>query len=71
MFDFVDSLGLCCENLNPNKEIITFVIVCKKLTYVFGAKQQNKWKTSVNEFLTKEDYETLCKLYENVYAHLP
>jgi hypothetical protein len=71
MFEFVDNLRLCCENLNPSKEIITFIMVCKELTYVFGAKQQNEWKASVNEFLTEENYETLCKLYENVYAHLP
>lgn len=46
-------------------------MVCKELTYVSSAKQQNEWKTIVNEFLTEEDYETFCKLYENVYAHLP
>jgi hypothetical protein len=61
MFDFVDSLRLCCENLNPNKEIIKSVMVCKELTYVFSARQQNKWKANVNEFWTEEDYETLCK----------
>lgn len=71
MFDFAISLGLCCENLNPNKEIITFVMVCKKLTYVFGVRQQNEWKANFNEYLTEEDYETLCKLYENVYAIFP
>ncbi len=46
-------------------------MVCKKLTYVFGVRQQNEWKANFNEYLTEEDYETLCKLYENVYAHLP
>jgi hypothetical protein len=45
-------------------------MVCKELTYVFGARQQNEWKANTNEFLTENDYETLCKLYEIVYAHL-
>jgi hypothetical protein len=37
----------------------------------FGVRQQNGWKANVSELLTKKDYETLCNLYEDVYAHPP
>jgi hypothetical protein len=48
-----------------------FVVAPKEFTSIFGARQQNKWKASISEFLTKKECEILCKLYEDVYTHLP
>jgi len=63
-------LGLYPEGLNSYK-ITMSVVALKGLIFVFGTRQQNGWKVSVSEFLTEEDYETFCKLYEDVYAHPP
>jgi hypothetical protein len=36
---------------------------------MFGAKQTNGWKVSINEFVIAEDCKALLKLYEDFYAH--
>jgi hypothetical protein len=69
--NFANKLRLCCEGLNPCKEIIMSIVALEELTFVFGARQQNGWKANVNEVLIEKDCETLCKLYEDVYAHPP
>jgi hypothetical protein len=42
-----------------------------EITFVFSARQPNGWKVSISEFVIVEDYETLFKFYEDVYAHPP
>jgi len=69
--NFANRLGLCCEGLNPRKEIIAFVVAPEEFTSIFGARQQNEWKPSISEFLIEKDCETFCKLYEDVYAQPP
>jgi hypothetical protein len=64
-------LGLYREGLNSYKKITMSLVALEGLTFVFGTSQQNGWKVSVSEFLTEGDYETFCKLYEDVYAHPP
>jgi len=69
--DFVENLGLGSKGLNGHKEIIVFLVSNNEITSVFGARQPDGWKVSINEFVTTKDYETLFKLYEDVYTHPP
>jgi hypothetical protein len=38
VFDFANRLGLRCEGLNPYKEITTFIVALKELTFIFGVR---------------------------------
>jgi len=71
MFDFVENLGLGSKGLNGHKEIIVSLIFDDEITFVFGVRQPDGWKVSINEFVIIKGYETFFKLYEDVYTHLP
>jgi hypothetical protein len=57
--------------LNPHKIITSKVISHEDLVVVFGERQQNGLKFKVNDHLSKDEFASLHKLYENIYAHPP
>ncbi len=36
---------------------------------VFSERQQNGWKVKVNDHLSEDEFSSLHKLYEDLYAH--
>ncbi len=69
--DFANNLNFTAIGLDPHKVITSKVIFHEDLVLVFGEKQQNGSKVKVNDYLFEDEFASLHKLYENIYAHPP
>jgi hypothetical protein len=69
--DFAKNLRLGSKGLHVHKEITMSLVFDNEITYVFGVRQPSGWKVNINECVIAKDYETLLKLYEDVYTHPP